>query len=169
MWPRNSRNTGIFWCLPKRRLSEFDVFRQSTSTSALTHSINGIQIPPVKHSEPSHKCIHFSWNFHVIRAAESTFSFWHGRSKTPLWNYKQEQYANYEYTYFPFYAISRHYFQQSWPDVNMRMLYRVILNYCWGFRGLYFSNRKKQNKTAYEIWMCNSKSFISYRTSTAEC
>jgi hypothetical protein len=29
-------------------------------------------------------------------------------------------------------------------------LYNAILNYYRGFRGLYFSNRKQQNKSAYE-------------------
>jgi hypothetical protein len=38
----------------------------------------------------------------------------------------------------------------------------MILNYCRGFRGLYFSNRK-QNKTAYRIWKCISESSIWQR------
>jgi predicted metalloprotease with PDZ domain len=38
-----------------------------------------------------------------------------------------------------------------WPS-----FYRAILNYCRAFRGLWFSNRKQQNKTAYEIWKRNS-------------
>jgi hypothetical protein len=39
---------------------------------------------------------------------------------------------------------------------NEKGKYRVILNYWRVFRGLKFSNRKQQNKTAYGISICNS-------------
>jgi hypothetical protein len=38
--------------------------------------------------------------------------------------------------------------------------YRVILHYCRCFCGLWLSNWKQRNKTAYGIWKCNSKNFI---------
>jgi hypothetical protein len=45
----------------------------------------------------------------------------------------------------------------------------VILNYCRNFRGLYFLNRKQQNKTASERYKCNSQNFTACRISAAEC
>jgi hypothetical protein len=47
---------------------------------------------------------------------------------------------------------------------------RMILNYCHGFRGLQFSNRKRQTITAYRIWKFNSEKFcFFYRINPAEC